>query len=109
MSDESFRVEYYLAADESCPFQEWLCGLRDRIAESRIRARLARVRCGNFGVNKSLGDGVHELKIDHGPGYRLYYALAGKMVVLLLIGGDKSTQSRDIGIAKGYWKDYRER
>lgn len=60
----------------------------------RVRARIDRVELGNFGMVKSLGDGVSELKIDHGPGYRVYYAMSGKTVVLLLVGGDKSTQKK---------------
>jgi putative addiction module killer protein len=62
------------------------------------------VKLGNFGIVKPLGDGVSELKIDYGPGYRLYYAMSGKTVVLLLIGGDKTTQTQDIKTAKAYWK-----
>jgi len=61
------------------------------------------VKLGNFGDIKVLGEGVNELRIDYGPGYRLYYAMSGKTVVLLLIGGDKSTQSNDIKVAKAYW------
>lgn len=83
--------------------------LKDRIAVSRIRMRLNRVIVGNFGVVKSVGQGVSELKIDHGPGYRLYYAMSGKTVVLLLIGGDKSTQTGDIEAAKHYWQDFKRR
>jgi len=67
------------------------------------------VQTGNFGVVKALGDGVSQLKIDHGPGYRVYYAMSGKTVVLLLIGGDKSTQSRDVETAKAYWKQQKEK
>jgi putative addiction module killer protein len=67
------------------------------------------VRLGNFGNIKPVGDGVSELKVDQGPGYRVYYAMSGKAVVLLLIGGDKSTQSKDIKTAKRYWQDYQAR
>jgi putative addiction module killer protein len=62
-----------------------------------------RVKLGNFGIIKALGDGVIELKIDYGPGYRVYYAMNGKTIVLLLIGGDKATQTKDIKVAKAYW------
>jgi putative addiction module killer protein len=62
------------------------------------------LKLGNLGVVKALGGGVIELKIDYGPGYRVYYAMKGKTVVLLLIGGDKSTQKQDIKVAKAYWK-----
>jgi len=82
--------------------------LRDKVAVFRIRARLDRVELGNFGTAKPIGAGVSELKIDHGPGYRVYYAMNGKTVVLLLIGGDKSTQHKDIETAKAYWKRQKE-
>jgi putative addiction module killer protein len=103
MTDTPYHLEYYLEDNGSAPFSEWLSNLRDRNAHARISARLNRVKLGNFGVVKALGDGVNELKIDYGPGYRLYYAMNGKTVVLLLIGGDKSTQSQEIKTAKSYW------
>lgn len=78
------------------------------MAVYRIRARLDRVVLGNLGTIKPVGDGVCEFKIDHGPGYRIYYAMNGKTVVLLLVGGDKSTQQRDIEKAKAYWKRQKE-
>jgi putative addiction module killer protein len=99
-----YRLEYYIENDGSAPFTEWLSRLRDRNVHGRISAILNRVRLGNFGDIKALGDGVNELKIDYGPGYRIYYAMSGKTVVLLLIGGDKSTQKEDIKTAKAYWK-----
>jgi putative addiction module killer protein len=104
MTDTPFRLEYYLEDDGSAPFTEWLSHLRDRDAHARISARLNRVKLGNFGIIKVLGDGVNEIKIDYGPGYRLYYAMNGKTIVLLLIGGDKSTQKQDIKLAKTYWQ-----
>jgi putative addiction module killer protein len=66
------------------------------------------VELGNFGTAKPVGEGVNELKIDHGPGYRVYYAMNGKSIVLLLLGGDKSTQHKDIETAKAYWKRQKE-
>jgi len=109
MTDSAHQLEYYRKESGDIPFSEWLEGLRDRAAIARIRIRLGRVRLGNFGTAKSVGDGVSELKIDFGPGYRIYCAMSGKSVVLLLIGGDKSTQSKDIAIAKRYWQDYQTR
>lgn len=109
MSDTPFQLEYYQHENGQVPFRDWLHRLRDRQAVERIRARLTRVRAGNFGTIRALGDGVIELKIDHGPGYRLYYAMSGKAIVLLLVGGDKSTQPKDIETAKQYWKDYQGR
>jgi putative addiction module killer protein len=109
MTDKSYRLEYYLTDKEECPFTKWLIGLRDRMTVARIRTRLDRICLGNFGVVKPVGDGAIELKIDFGPGYRVYYAMNGKTVVLLLIGGDKSTQQKDIEMAKRFWTDYRMR
>ena len=104
MTDTPYRLEYYLEDDGRAPFTEWLLTLRDRDAHARISSRLNRVKLGNFGIIKALGDGVIELKIDYGPGYRVYYAMNGKTVVFLLIGGDKTTQTKDVKTAKAYWK-----
>lgn len=103
---EEFQLEYYQQENGAVPFRDWLRDLRDMRAVARIRARLTRVRAGNFGTIRALGDGISELKIDYGPGYRVYYAMSGKTVVLLLIGGDKSTQKKDIHTAKNFWRDY---
>jgi len=108
MPEAPYRLEYYLDDNGEAPFTQWLYSLRDKVAVYRIRVRLDRVQLGNFGTVKPIGDGVSELKIDHGPGYRVYYAMSGKTVVLLLIGGDKSTQQRDIETAKAYWKRQKE-
>jgi putative addiction module killer protein len=103
------HVEYYLTESGRCPFTEWLNGLRDKTTTNRIRARITRVSLGGFGVIEVVGQGVSELKLDFGAGYRLYFAMSEKTVVLLLIGGDKSTQKRDIETAQDYWKDYQAR
>lgn len=108
MTETPCRLEYYLDDKGKAPFLVWLYSLRDKAAVYRIRARLDRVELGNFGTVKPVGDGVSELKIDHGPGYRIYYAMNGKSVVLLLIGGDKSTQQKDIVTAKAHWKRQKE-
>jgi putative addiction module killer protein len=88
---------------------DWLNGLRDGQAKARIAVRFLRLAVGNFGDCKPVGSGVWEMRIDHGPGYRVYYAMAAKKCVLLLCGGDKRRQSADIARAIGYWIDYRER
>lgn len=106
MSDTAYRLDYYQQENGATPFRDWLHDLRDRHGVERIRARLARVRAGNFGRVRVLGDGISELKIDHGPGYRLYYAMSGATVVLLLVGGDKSTQQQDIQKAKQFWREF---
>ncbi len=109
MTEATYRLEYYADDKGRKPFRDWLYGLRDRATIARITARLDRVELGNFGFCKGLGDGVCELKIDCGPGYRVYYAISGKTVVLLLIGGDKSTQVKDVETAKLYWTSHREK
>jgi putative addiction module killer protein len=98
----------YQEPDGSVPFRAWLTKLKDRTARARIDARLLRIRRGNCGDAKSVGDGVHELRVDYGPGYRVYFAPVGDRVVVLLIGGDKRTQAADIKKAKKYWSTYQE-
>jgi putative addiction module killer protein len=78
----------------------------DARAVGIVRARLNRIRLGNFGDCKSVGSGVEELRIDFGPGYRIYYGREGQLVVILLCGGSKGTQARDILRAQKYWKEY---
>ncbi len=92
--------------DQSIPFADWLEALKDARAVGIVRARLNRIRLGNFGDCKPVGRGVEELRIDFGPGYRVYYGREGKSVVLLLCGGSKRTQTRDIVRAQQYWKEY---
>jgi len=104
-----YTIEYYLTEKGEKPFRNWLDGLRDIAARNTVRIRLDRVRMGNFGDNRPIGNSVYELKIDHGPGYRVYFALDGKAIVLLLIGGDKSSQGKDIAKAQEYWLDHTRR
>lgn len=99
----------YQMADGRVPFDEWLADLKDVQARARIRARLARVQAGNFGDCKPLREGVQELRIDHGPGYRIYLSRQGPVVVLLLCGSDKSGQRGAIKRALAYLNDWRER
>ena len=81
-------------------FGEWLDGLKDRLAQAKIAARIVRVQEGNLGHTRSLGHGLSEMKIDHGPGYRVYFTIEGRTVAILLCGGDKSTQRRDLDRAR---------
>lgn len=89
-------------------FSIWFDGLTDRTAKAKIADRIDRLEAGNFGDCKSLGSGLFELRINYGPGYRIYYAMIGRVCVLLC-GGDKRKQSSDIERARDYLQDYRER
>jgi putative addiction module killer protein len=103
------EVRQYQTAEGRRPLTEWLDGLRDGAARSRIVARLDRLTAGLRGDWKSVGGGVYELRIDHGPGYPVYYGQEGNTLILLLCGGDKRTQAKDIEQAHAYWKDYKTR
>jgi putative addiction module killer protein len=85
---------------------DWLQGLRDLQARARIRTRLDRLALGNMGDCRALDGGVYELKIDWGPGLRVYFGKVGNAIVLLLCGGDKRTQQQDISTAKAYLAEY---
>jgi len=102
-------VREYQTVEGKTPLTEWLASLRDGASRARIVARLDRIKAGLFGDWNSVGGGVCELRIDHGPGYRVYYARMGKTLILLLCGGDKSTQAKDIETAHAYSKDYKAR
>jgi putative addiction module killer protein len=88
------------------PFDEWFDSLRDKKMQAAVDARLARVRAGNFGDCKSVGSGVFELRISFGPGLRVYYGLHGQKIVVLIGGGDKRSQSRDIRRAQQLWQQF---
>lgn len=103
------EVRIYTRSDGTEPFTEWLRGLRDERTRNRIRQRIARVRLGNFGDARSVGEGVQELRVHTGPGYRVYFGREGEAVVILLCGGDKSSQDRDIERAQEYWRDHGSR
>jgi putative addiction module killer protein len=87
-------------------FSDWLRKLRDEKARSRILIRIRRLSLGNFGDIKPVGEGVSELRIDYGPGYRVYLQQRGSVLVLLLAGGSKKTQSTDIAKAKKLAKEW---
>jgi putative addiction module killer protein len=103
------EIRHYQAASGRRPFVEWLEGLADRQARARIASRLAVVATGSFGDVKSVGNGVMESRVRWGPGYRIYFAVVGKFVVLLLCGGDKRSQDDDIEKAKAYFEDFKRR
>ena len=105
----TLEVREYQTTEGKTPLTEWLRGLRDGPTRGRIVARLDRLKAGLLGDWKSVGGGIGELRIDHGPGYRVYYAQEGKTLILLLCGGDKDSQEKDIETAYAYWKDYKAR
>jgi len=109
MDVENQELREYLTADGKNPFREWLHALKDIVARARIRARLNRVRLANFGDCKTVGASLYELRIPFGPGYRVYFGKAGRNIVILLVGGDKKTQKKDIQKAQNYWQDYQRR
>ena len=100
---------YYETENGHVPFQEWYASLKNIDAQVAVRARLTRIRRGLFGDCKPVGEGVYELRIFIGPGYRVYLGLKDKAWVILLCGGDKNHQDRDIRAAKFYWNDYLRR
>jgi len=93
---------------QSDTFRKWLSGLRDINAKSRIHARLGRMAEGNFGDIKSLGNKLLEARIDYGPGYRLYYMREGMSIIVLLVGGDKRSQKKDIERAQRIMEAWRK-
>ena len=103
------EIRHYLTADGKDPVADWLRELRDVQTKAAVIRRLNRLEQGNFGDFKPLREGVHELRIDVGPGYRVYYARSGKTVILLLCGGTKRTQEADIGRACAYWRNWQNR
>jgi putative addiction module killer protein len=101
-------VLIYADARGSRPFERWLSGIRDNAARGLIRARIARMEAGNFGDCAPIGGGVSELRIHHGPGYRVYFGINAEGQVLLLCGGTKRTQGRDLVKARRFWIEARE-
>lgn len=109
---DNHRADNYschmIALIETEAFTDWIEALRDRQARARIEIRIKRLSLGNPGDVKSVGQGISEMKIDYGPGYRVYFMRRGPVVVVLLCGGDKRSQDQDIALAKtisAQWKE----
>lgn len=98
-----------LETDEGkVPFEEWYDSLRDKVSKVRVRRRLDRIELGNFGDTSSVGEGVYELRLHFGSGYRVYFVRVGNTVIVLVGGGDKSSQKKDITQAKALWRQYKD-
>jgi putative addiction module killer protein len=109
MDGSNIEVREYVTSEGKNVFRTWLDKFKDKAARARIRVRLNRVRLGNFGDSKPVGEGVSELRIPYGPGYRVYFGRDGQAIVILLVGGTKQSQSKDIKLAHEFWLDYKRR
>jgi putative addiction module killer protein len=103
------QIVFYADKDGNEPFQVWIDNLRDKQGRRRIINRLFRVQQGNYGDVEPIGEGLSELRLFFGPGYRVYFGEDAGNIVVILCGGDKASQSRDIETAKDYWKEYKSR
>src|SRR6266508_2904605 len=103
-----YEIRMMETAEGSCPFERWIATLRDHESIVRIIRRLRRVKSGALGDTKSVGAGISELRVDYGPGYRVYFAIAGKTIVILLGGGEKRTQQKDIDSAQKLWRENKD-
>lgn len=103
----NYSIEVYVADNGRCPYEDWFASL-DPKTQARVESRVARLRSGNFGDWKPVGDGVCELRLQFGAGYRVYYGRIDNRIVLLITGGSKRTQKRDIQTVKAIWKTYQK-
>jgi putative addiction module killer protein len=103
----ALTVREYVTADGRNPFREWLRSLTKTVA-ARIQLRVLRFELGNLGDHKNVGEGVWEARVMFGPGYRIYFGKDGDSIVVLLVGGDKRSQAKDIARAQAFWRDYLE-
>ena len=102
------ELEIYRTPNGQEPFTQWFESIPDLKTRTRIEARIDRIESGNLGDHKSIGGGIFELRLEFGAGYSVYFGQIGNTIVLLLYGGDKSSQVRDIKRAKAYWQEYKE-
>lgn len=107
--NSAIEVRHYVSRAGKDVFDDWLSRLADARTQAKVAVRVNRLAAGNFGDCKHLRHGLCELRIDWGPGYRVYYVMLSRASVLILCGGDRGKQSRDIDRAFGYFKDYKER
>ncbi|MDH2997388.1 hypothetical protein A1D22_00185 [Pasteurellaceae bacterium LFhippo2] len=105
----STQTETFFVIDVTDEFRKWLKSLRNPIARTAIVRRIERATVGNFGDHKSVGNGIYEMRISTGAGYRIYYAQRGEIIYILLNGGDKSIQQKDIAEAKLLWESIKQK
>lgn len=103
-----YSIRKYQCSDGSIPFDDWINTFKNPKDRARLLKRLDKVQLGNLGDRASVGDGVFELREHFGSGYRIYYGMEKQTVILLLCGGDKSSQMKDINLAKQYWRDFKK-
>ena len=103
----ALTVREYLTAEGKSPFRQWLNSLTKAV-KARIQARVLRFELGNLGDHRSVGKGAWEARVMFGPGYRIYFGKDGETIIVLLLGGDKSSQAKDIARAQAFWRDYLE-
>lgn len=101
-------VEYFSTPHGKIPVKEWIHSIKDQLTQAILYKRIRQAAAGNFGDHKSVGSGVFELRINYGPGYRIYYGIHNDEMILLLVGGSKRTQRADIEKAKVYWTIFKE-
>ena len=103
----ALTVREYVSADGKSPFREWL-GSLTKAVKARIQLRVQRFELGNLGDHKHVGEGVWEARVTFGPGYRIYFGKDSDSIIVLLAGGDRGSQTKDIARARGFWRDYLE-
>ncbi len=101
-------VDYYRTPAGKEPAKEWLSSIKDKLTQAILYKRIRQAGLGQFGKTRNVGDGVWELKIDYGPGYRVYYGIHGDELILILTAGSKRTQAADIKKARAYWIEWKE-
>ena len=106
MDRDAIMILEYRTAASKVPYREWLTTL-DVVTKARIQARVFRFELGHLGDTKSVGDGVFEARVDFGSGYRVYFGRSGRSLIVLLLGGDKRSQQRDIAKAKSHWTEWK--
>ena len=111
MIDDVYEIEVYTRDDDTEPFTDWLQNIKDQKLQRTVLLRIQRMRLGNLGDSKSLrgAHGIYELRIDFGPGFRVYFAKVDKKLILLLGGGNKASQEKDIVRCTKYWLAYKEK